>query len=142
MNIKQALKEKNKLVTQINDLYKIAKEYNSIEIDNTRRFDIEETLQEADFLTKQLIEIKAKIHKANNPVYDKIFEISELKSRIKELKLIPTIEGKFVGRYGTVPENRQVQIDAKSMSKMIKEIEKRIDIIQEELDVHNAITQI
>lgn len=140
MNIKQALKQKNKLVAEIKEQYAIAKEYNSIEEGNIRRFSIIDALKKAEELTKQLYELKTRIHTANVPVYGKIFEMSELKTTIKELKAIPTNEGKVVNRYNATAENKSVEIDVKTMSNMIKTIESRIEILQDELDIHNAST--
>jgi hypothetical protein len=143
MNIKQALKLKNKLISQIKEQFQIAKEYNSIEEGNTRRFSVVDALAESENLTKELVELKTRIHAANAPVYGKIFEMSELKSLVKELKSIPTVEGKVSTRYGSsVPEIKSVEIDAKTMSNMIKSVEKRIEALQDELDIHNATTTI
>lgn len=142
MNIKQALKLKNKLVAEIKEQYKIAKEYNSIEEGNIRRFNIKEAMDKANELTKQLVELKTKIHNANSAVYGKIFEMSELKSSIKELRAIPTVEGKVSGRFNSATEIKEVEIDAAQMNSMIKSIEKRIEELQDELDVHNGTTSI
>lgn len=142
MNIKQALKLKNKLVAEIKEQYKIATDYNSIEQGNVRRFGIKEALTKAEELTKQLIGLKTKIHAANAPVYGKIFEMSELKSTIKQLRSIPTTEGKIVGRYNSTTEVKEVEINAAEMTTMIKTIEKRIEELQDELDAHNASTVI
>ena len=142
MTIKQALKAKNKLVAEIKEQYKIAKEYNSIEVGNKRRFNIEEALYKAEVLSKELVDLKAKIHAANAGVYDKIFEMSELKSQIKELRAIPTTEGKTSNRYGSIVENKEVEIDAAKLAKIIKGIEARIEVLQDELDTHNATVTI
>lgn len=138
MTIKQALKAKNKLVAEIKEQYKIAKEYNSIEAGNKRRFSIKTALSKADALSKELVALKAKLHAANTGVYDKIFEMSELKSQIKELRAIPTTEGKTSSRYGSVIENKEVEIDAAELATKIKGIEARIEVLQDELDTHNA----
>lgn len=138
MTIKQALKAKNKLVAEIKEQYKIAKEYNSIEVGNKRRFGIKSALDKADALSKELVALKAKLHAANTGVYDKIFEMSELKSQIKELRAIPTTEGKTSSRYGSVVEIKEVEIDALELATMIKDIEARIEVLQDALDTHNA----
>lgn len=142
ITIKQALKQKNKLVAEIKAQYKIAQELNSIEEGNIRRFSVNEALETATNLTKELINLKARIHSANAPVYGKIFEMSELKSQIKELRSIPTTEGKVTGRYNAAPEIKVVEIDAAEMAKKIKTIETRIETLQDELDAHNANIQI
>jgi len=94
MNIKQALKEKNKLAEQIKQCYQLAASYNSMEEGNPRKYLPSAKLQEAQELTNKLVELKAKIHKANIPVYDKIFMMSELKGRAMQLSSISTAEGK------------------------------------------------
>lgn len=142
MNIKQALKEKNKLVAEIKELYDTAKKTNSIEVGNPRRFSVEGSLKEAESKTKQLVELKTKIHKANLPVYEKIFRMSEMKSRIKELKAISTEEGKVSQRYGSTVENKEVELNAAQIKEMVKGLESEIEKIQDELDIHNATTQL
>ena len=90
MNVKQALKVKNKLVTDLKANFEILKKYNSIEEGNPRRYSMEETLDKITTLSNELVELKAQIHRANAPVYDKIFALAELKGLVKELKKVPT----------------------------------------------------
>jgi hypothetical protein len=142
MNIKQALKEKNKLVAEIKELYDTAKKTNSIEVGNPRRFSVEDSLKDAESKTKQLVELKTKIHKANLSVYEKIFRMSEMKNRNKELKAISTEEGKVSQRYGSTVENKEVELNAAQIKAMVKGLESEIEKIQDELDVHNATTQL
>ena len=142
MNIKQALKEKNKLVAEIKDLYDTAKKFNSTEVGNPRRFSVQGSLDEVNEKTSKLVELKTKIHKANLPVYEKIFRMSEMKNQIKELKGISTEEGKVSSRYGTMVEVKEVELNAAQIKVMVKNIESEIEKLQDELDVHNATTQI
>ena len=142
MNIKQALKEKNKLVAEIKDLYETAKKSNSVEVGNPRRFSVQGSLNEAKEKTAKLVELKTKIHKANLPVYEKIFRMSEMKNQIKELKDISTNEGKVTQRYNTVVEIKEVELNAAQIKEMVKGLETEIEKLQDELDVHNATTQI
>ncbi len=44
-------------------------------------------------LTEELIVLKTAIHKANQPVYDKIFKLSEYKSMVKYLRSLNCTEG-------------------------------------------------
>ena len=142
MNIKQALKEKNKLVAEIKDLYETAKKSNSVEVGNPRRFSVQGSLNEAKEKTAKLVELKTKIHKANLPVYEKIFRMSEIKNQIKELKAISTEEGKVTQRYGAIVETKEVELNAAQIKIMVKGLETEIEKLQDELDVHNATTQI
>lgn len=142
MTVKQALKEKNKLVVEIMKLYVIAKEHNSIEEGNPRRYSVVESLAKAAELTNQLVELKAKLHRANAPVYEKIFLMAELKSSAKILKSLNCDEGKVVERYGSSVSIKQVEVNIKERDVMLKSIEEKIEKLQDELDTHNATTYI
>ncbi len=142
MNVKQALKAKNKLTTKIKELYSIAKDNNSIEQGNPRRYSVIGLLNEANELTRELVDLKSKIHTANQPVYSKIFLMAELKGRVKQLKAISCEEGKVTERFGSVQSVKEVEIDIVLRNKMIESLEAEIEQLQDELDTHNAITQI
>ena len=142
MNVKQALKAKNKLTAKIKELYSIAKDNNSIEQGNPRRYSVVGVLNEANELTKELVDLKAKIHTANQPVHGKIFLMSELKGRVKQLKAIGCEEGKVTERFGSVQSVKEIEIDIVHRNNMIENLEAEIEYLQDELDTHNAITQI
>jgi site-specific recombinase len=142
MNIKQALKLKNKLVTQIKEQYEIAKAHNSIEQGNPRRYSALVAIDKAEVLTLDLIQLKTKIHLANSPVYSLIFEMSELKNQIKQLKSIPVEEGKVTERYGSTVAIKEVELNIADRDNLIKTIEAQIEEIQDTLDTHNAKTEL
>lgn len=140
MNVKQALKVKNKLVTDLKANFEILKKYNSIEEGNPRRYSMEETLDKITTLSNELVELKAQIHRANAPVYDKIFALAELKGLVKELKKVPTDEGKQTERYGSVQSIKEVQLNIVDIENFVGELQDRIEELQNELDIHNANT--
>ena len=142
MNVSQALKQKNKLIVEIKKQYQIAQKFNSQEEGNIRRYSVQDALDKAAELTIELTDLKTKIHLANAPVYDKIFRMAELKGRIKELRKIPTEEGKAESRYSSVVSVKEVEINITQLDEMVQTLEARIEEIQAELDVHNATTQI
>ena len=142
MNVKQALKVKNKLVTEMKAAYGILQKYNSIEEGNPRRYSMTNTLEKIKTLQAELVELKTKIHKANQPVYDKIFALAELKGMIKELKKVSTEEGKVNERYGSVVSVKEVELNVTDIDSAISILESQIEQLQNELDVHNATTQI
>ena len=142
MNVKQALKVKNKITTRINELYSLAKSYNSIEEGNPRRYSVIGLLNEANELTRELVDLKTKIHLANQPVYGKIFLMAELKGRVKQLKGISCEEGKVTERYGSTVAVKEVELDIVQRDAMVKQLESDIEQLQDELDVHNATTLI
>jgi hypothetical protein len=142
MNVSQALKQKNKLIVELKKQYQIAQKFNSQEEGNIRRYSVQNALDKAVELTMELTNLKTKIHLANAPVYDKIFRMAELKNRIKELRKIPTEEGKTEARFSSVVSVKEVEINVAQLDEMVQTLEARIEEIQAELDVHNATTQI
>lgn len=142
MNVKQALKAKNKLVTDLKANFEILKKYNSIEEGNPRRYSMEETLDKITTLSNELVELKAQIHRANAPVYDKIFALAELKGLVKELKKVPTDEGKQDSRYGSVVSVKEVELTIVDVQNKVDILCVKIEELQNELDIHNANTNI
>jgi hypothetical protein len=142
MNVKQALKVKNKLVTDLKTQYQILQKYNSIEEGNPRRYSMKDTLDKITNLSNELVELKAQIHTANQPVYHQIFALAELKGIVKELKKVPTDEGKQTERYGSVQSIKEVELNIVDIEKIVADLQIKIEEYQNELDIHNANTQI
>jgi hypothetical protein len=143
MNIKQALKKKNKLVGQIQEEFNKASQYNVVDEGNPRPYSAVEAIGKWMQLTNDLIVLKTQIHKANLPVYDKIFELSELKNQVKHLKHLNCVSGKVSGgRWGEgEPVVKHAEINIVEKDQMVKNLEARIESIQDELDQwnHNTI---
>ena len=142
MNVKQALKVKNKLVTDLKANFEILKKYNSIEEGNPRRYSMEETLDKITTVSNELVELKAQIHRANAPVYEKIFQMAEIKGIIKELKKMDVSEGKQDSRYGSVVSVKEVEMTVIERDAIVKKYEAEVERIQNELDIHNSNTTI
>jgi len=142
MNVKQALKVKNKLVTELKAQYQILQKYNSIEEGNPRRYSMVDSFAKIQSLSSELVELKARIHTANQPVYQQIFELAELKGFVKELKKVPTDEGKQTERYGSVQSVKVVELNIVDIENRVGELQDKIEELQNELDIHNSNTQI
>ena len=144
MTIKQALKEKNRLIKAIDDEFKKVYSYNSIDEGNVRPYSTVDALSNIMTLEEGLIDLKTKIHRANIGVYDKIFRLSELKSLAKKLSQINCDEGKVTDRYlrGAEPTIKTAEISIVERDVRVKSIEEEIERLQEELDNHNATTSI
>jgi hypothetical protein len=71
-----------------------------------------------------------------------LVDVSELKGRIKELKKVPTDEGKQTERYGSVQSIKEVQLNIVDIENVVGELQDRIEELQNELDIHNATTNI
>ena len=144
MTIKQALKQKNKLIKQIGENTKLMQEYNSIEVGNERPYSSIILLAQITEGTKELANLKSKIHIANTPVLEDIFLMSELKSIAQSLKKMDCTEGKSNrDRYRLESESvKTSEISLVRRNETIKELETRIEEIQDRLDVFNSTTQI
>ena len=143
MTIKQALKEKNRLIKAIDDEFKKVYSYNSIDEGNVRPYSTVTALENIMTLEEGLIDIKTKIHRANMGVYNKIFRLSELKSLAKRLSQINCDEGKVTDRYSrTEPSVKTAEVSVVDRDSRVKMIEEEIELLQEELDTHNATTSI
>jgi len=140
MNVKQALKVKNKLVGDIKECYRIIQTQNSIEEGNPRRYSVKEKIAEIAQLTDELVQLKAQLHRANAPVYEKIFQMAEIKGIIKELKKMDVSEGKQDSRYGSVVSVKEVEVNVVERDVIIKEYEAHVEKLQNELDIHNSNT--
>ena len=75
-------------------------------------------------------------------MYSLIFEMSELKNQIKQLKSIPVDEGKVTERYGSTVAIKEVELNIAERDSLIKTIEAQIEEIQDTLDTHNAKTEL
>lgn len=142
MNVKQALKAKNKLVGEIKECYKIIQSQNSIEEGNPRRYKVKEQIDKVAQLTDELVQLKARLHRANSDVYEKIFQMAEIKGIIKELKKMDVSEGKQDSRYGSVVSVKEVEVNVVERDTIVKEYEAEVERIQNELDIHNSNTDI
>lgn len=145
MNIKKALKEKNRLVKEIQDSHARLATYNSVEVGNVRAYSAKELMEKINQLSNELVELKTKIHKANTPVYDKIFRLSELKSTISRLKSLDCTEGVSADYYSRNRENPPVktaEVSVVDRDDMVKFMEEQIEDLQDILDNHNQNTEI
>ena len=144
MTIKQALKLKNKLIKQIGENTKLMQEYNSIEVGNERPYSSVKLLSQISEDTKELAKLKSKIHIANTPVLSDIFLMSELKSMTQALKKMDCTEGKSnKDRYRLESEVvKTSEISLVERNNKIKQLEARIEEIQDQLDLFNATTLI
>ena len=68
--------------------------------------------------------------------------MAELKGRVKQLKAISCEEGKVNERYGSIVSVKEVELDITQRDAMIKQLEADIEQLQDELDIHNATTNI
>jgi len=144
MNIKQALKEKNKLVKRIGENTKLMQDHNSVEVGNVRPYSTTELRNQIMKDRQELSALKAKIHTANVPVLENIFFMAELKSMVQSLKKMDCTEGKSNrDRYRMESELILTsEISLVDRNETINSLETMIEEIQDKLDVFNSNTEI
>jgi hypothetical protein len=144
MNIKQALKEKNKLAKKVTDLMDRTNRNNSLDEGAVRSYDPKESLEQALQMVEDLVNLKTKMHMANAEVYDKIFRMSEYKSFVKYLKTLNCSQGTVItSRYGDSTARQMTTVITEvERDTLVEKYETIIDTIQTELDMHNATTHI
>jgi hypothetical protein len=146
MNIKQALKRKNKLVKEIAVEFERIQRYNSVMEGTDRVYDPRLAMDNYIRKTNSLIALKTAIHQANAPMYDRIFRLSELKSVISKMKGVDCNHGPVHSRggYGTPSETIQMAavIQVIERDQIVEKLEAEIEMIQEELDRWNINTDI
>ena len=144
MTIKQALKQKNKLVKNIAENTKLMQQHNSVEVGNQRPYSTQMLYKEIQKDTQELASLKAKIHIANTPVMQSIFWMSEMKSTIATLRKMDCTEGKSNrDRYRMESEVVLTsEISLVNRNQEIKLLESKIEEIQDKLDTFNATTEI
>ena len=140
MTIKRALKEKNKLVKEINQLYIKIQSYNSVYEESEKPYSTKDLLTKVSILLDSLVELKTKIHLANGPVYGKIFKMAELKSHVTKLIQLDCSSGKQKNWEGEFTKVSEIKIADRDH--LIQIAESEIEKLQDELDEFNATTNI
>lgn len=141
MNIKQALKRKNKILGLMSEEWAKASQYNVIEEGNPRPYSSVEAMAKWMELSEELVTLKAKIHLANGPKYESIFRLAELKNQVKHLKSLNCQSGKTQNRWDSEnPTIKHAEINVIERDRMVKAKESMIEVIQDELDQWNHTT--
>lgn len=145
MKIYQVLKAKKKLTSELQQLWQKFSNNNSVIVGNTRSYEPIELMSKIIAKTKELIQLKVKLQVANSEIYEKIFEISELKSAISKLGSVSTQSG-IVHPHSYSSVSAPVEYSAFYSQKMVDDIiagyQEKISTLQEEIDTFNYTTEI
>lgn len=142
LTIAQGLKEKNKLATKLSNLWKRLNENNSIHGESIRDYEPDLLMTEINDTCNALILLKTSIHQASNEVRYKIFRLSELKSKLLQLKALPCKHGMVRDRYTDDYIEMDSYFRKNEIDGFIEETELEIEKIQEELDTYNHTTKL
>jgi hypothetical protein len=142
MKIAKALKQKNKIVAELKMLRERIEEYNSVISGNPRPYDITEIQVQLMTKMQELVSLKTRLAQANTLVYSKIFELSELKGLAKFYKDLEIKDGLSKDHRYDEAQNYESELKVKQRDELVSELEVRIEILQDELDEFNALTEV
>jgi hypothetical protein len=143
MNLTKALKQKKKLVKQVDEMFVRFSKYNSQPVGFVG-YDPAVAYESWLSLTNELVELKTKIHIANQPIAHKIFRLGELKNLISRLRNVETKSGSFKEyRYSDAEAIEYVAfLSLFEKDELIQAWEAELETLQEEIEAFNAITKI
>lgn len=145
MTLAKALKHKNRIAQRIQEVSAEMQSNNSILAVNEPEVDIKALDRMRHELVEHLIAVKSAIHTASEPVRTDIFRLSELKSTIGFYRSLPTSHGKREPhRFGGSEEfiEYKAVMRKEEISRIVFELETKIDALQERLDGFNVSTKI
>lgn len=142
VSIARALKTKNRLTGRIKELTEFISKWNSVVDGAERPGSVKSAYDELIQKTETLVQIKANIQIANGPVQTKIFELSELRSRKIFLQRLNTAQGAAPVGYAGDMCNYNSEMSGAFVTEEIKNLTKRIESLQDELDEFNATTNL
>lgn len=144
MKLYKALKLRKKLVGEIVKLKEQIKTKNSYLQGSVSagKFDIAKVYAELQAKINELVGLKYVINEANRPIQEQIYRLSELKALLVFWNEVSVAEGlQSIGYSDTIKDYR-VHIDENERNTKVAEFQKKIDVIQEEIDNYNYTTDI
>jgi hypothetical protein len=142
IRLSKALKEKVRLVNEMNKAFEPIQSKNSYLKKNELKFDLDKQYDEYVEKRRELIDIKTKVFIANFSIYREILLMAELKDELSKWRNVSTNEG-FHQSYGQQePQEYVVHYDEIFVKNKTEKIQKRIDELQEQIDVFNMSAEI
>lgn len=144
MKLAKALKEKNRLVGEINRLKSLIQRENSRNVKSTSTVDVGAIWKQMEEATEKLIALKTAIFKANAGIYSKIVRMAELKDLSIWITHLNTNNEKSEQIYGerTIVTEFMAYKTREDVDNMTKDLQDQIAKLQDELDEYNATVQI
>jgi hypothetical protein len=145
MKLYKALKLKKSLAGEITTLKRQIQEKNSYMVGskNAENCNVVKLFGELQAKIDELVGLKFIINEANGEIQSKIYVMSEYKALIAFLNSVDVTEGtKTIGFSDSKTVEYVVHMEESMRDGYIKEFQKRVDALQEEIDVYNYTTDI
>lgn len=138
LSLSKALKVKNRLAGRLAKVNAAIQTYNCTVDGRRGEVDVAEMDKQRSVLSAALVDLKTSIYEANKGIYRSIILIGEKKGDIDFLSGLNT-------KHGTEPHGYQGNnityvsvIQKAEVDKRVKQLEKEIDDIQDQIDKYNA----
>ncbi len=136
LSLSKALKIKNRLAGRLAKVNSTIMTYNS-GVEGHKEVDVAELDKTRSSLCNALVDLKSAIYDANKGIYRSIIIIGEKKGDIEFLSGLNTRQGAEPSYQGTVINYVSV-IQKQDVDKRVKQLEKEIDDLQDQIDKYNA----
>ena len=145
--LNKALKQKNRLVGELNRIKSLIQRENSRKEADYNEEKIQDLFLQFSVLTNELIDLKTAIQRATAPIADKLLRLAEIKGQVDFYQSLETTNGTFerslsYGSDKVKTETYCAYYDQNAVDNKLAEIQKEINDLQDEIDDYNAITTI
>lgn len=142
ITLAKALKLKNTLVRDLNQLNSRFLTNNSFLKGNTPKYNVLDVAKELGETREKLVALKSAIQVANINIVDKLILLGELKNYVSSLNSLQTQEGEVTSYHQNQNNFFECTINQLEKDKMVAAVQKQIDDLQDEIDVFNATHKI
>lgn len=144
MKLHKALKLRKSLVGEITKLKRQIQEKNSyLEGDiNAECFNVMDATVLLMATINQLVGLKFAINEANQEIQSKIYLLSEYKALIAFWNSVSTDNGSKLVGYNDTVKTYKVHHTEGEIDESVSDFQKKVDALQEEIDVYNYTTDI
>lgn len=146
MKLAKALKLKNKLAGEVEQLKALLKTQNVRSKKQEFDYDNRELLEKLRGKVEELVAVKTAIAQANAMIYDRIFRAAELKGLVATLNSLDTRSGVHLegGSYVERPIEIEylAQLGKVEIDQLVAEFEGEIESVQDELDDFNHANEV
>lgn len=146
MKLAKALKLKNKLAGEVEQLKDLLKKQNVRSKKQEFDYDNHELLEKLRSTIEELVAVKTAIAQANAVIYNRIFRAAELKGMVATLNSLDTRSGVHieVGNYVERPIEVEyvAQLGKVEIDRLVAEFAVEIESVQDELDEFNHANEV
>jgi hypothetical protein len=146
MTLAEAMSCRKRLAGRLSRVRNDIRQHNRSIEGNPRDVDIFSMLELENEIFEKLVELRAAMAVANQPIWEPLLRMSEIKDRIGFFISIPTDRGQHpTGRFSIQPEGPvewDAEIKKPDVDLKVAELERELVKIQREVEHYNHATQI